>query len=86
MSGRAQLPEIEQQDSLMQAFEDRLGAAGTATQAAMDQLAAAQKEQQNQIALLRQGQGAMMQHLGIPEPQTAPPTEDLSYNDQETSV
>ena len=60
------------------AFEERLNTESSLQAVERDQIAENQRQQQEQISLLRQSMSAIMGHLGIPEGQTESTTADLA--------
>jgi hypothetical protein len=65
-------PEFTAREEMQSTFDARLEEIETTRTAESDQLANAVRQIQEQIALLAQGQGAMMQQIGIPSEQSAP--------------
>jgi hypothetical protein len=65
-------PEITAREEMQSVFDAKIEEVSTSRTAESDQLAAAVLQIQEQIALLAQSQGAMMQQIGIPTEQSAP--------------
>jgi hypothetical protein len=70
-------PESTARDELQSAFDSKIEEITVARTAESDQLAGAVARIQEQIALLAESQGAMMQQLGIPSEQSAPVEEGV---------
>jgi len=65
-------PELSAREELPSVYDSKIEEITVARTAESDQLAAAVAQIQEQIALLAQSQGAMMQQIGIPTEQSAP--------------
>jgi hypothetical protein len=65
-------PELSAREEMQSVFDSKIEEVTVARSAESDQLAAAVLQIQQQIALLAESQGAMMQQIGIPTEQSAP--------------
>lgn len=65
-------PESTARDEMQSVFDSKIEEISVARSAESEQLASAVLQIQEQIALLAEGQGAMMQQIGIPTEQSAP--------------
>jgi hypothetical protein len=70
-------PELTAREEMQSVFDSKIEEITVSRTAESDQLAAAVLQIQEQIALLAQGQGAMMQQIGIPSEQSAPVAEGV---------
>jgi hypothetical protein len=70
-------PEFSAREEMQGAFDARIEEIETTRSAESAQLASAVLQIQEQIALLAEGQGAMMQQIGIPTEQSAPVAEEV---------
>jgi hypothetical protein len=71
-------PESTARDELQSVFDAKIEEISVSHTAESDQLAAAVSRIQEQIALLAEGQGAMMQQIGIPSEQSAPVAQEVT--------
>jgi hypothetical protein len=71
-------PEFSAQEEMQSAFDARIEEIEVTRSAESEQLATAVLQIQEQIALLAQGQGAMMQQIGVPTEQSAPVAEEVT--------
>jgi hypothetical protein len=71
-------PETTARDEMQRVFDAKIEEVAVARSVESDQLAAAVARIQEQIALLAEGQGAMMQQIGIPMEQSAPAAQEVT--------
>jgi hypothetical protein len=71
-------PELTAQEEMQGVFESKIEEIEVTRTAESEQLATAVLQIQEQIALLAEGQGAMMQQIGIPAEQSAPVAEGVT--------
>jgi hypothetical protein len=71
-------PETTAREEMQSVFDSQIEEITVARSAESEQLAAAVLRIQEQIALLAEGQGAMMQQIGIPTEQSAPVAQEVT--------
>jgi hypothetical protein len=71
-------PETTAREEMQRVFDSQIEEITVARSAESEQLAAAVLRIQEQIALLAEGQGAMMQQIGIPTEQSAPVAQEVA--------